>query len=317
MAEFTFAPSKWVPFRDTAVLDYVRHIKREDMTRREPGWHPEFNVQVVSDDMVEWIWVADMFQRIKASDDEDRPVTLVLPNPAHSYKKVAYLLNQFRVNCRNLHVFIMDEYADEHGNIAPFSYESSFFRATMTYLFQEIDPALRPPISQMHGPTNENLKDYGTMIADRGGADAIYTGPGWVGHVAFIEPATEESPEFKAASLDEWMTLGPRIVTLHPFTIAQNSLHGCFGLSGDVANVPPRAFTIGPAEVVGAKFRMEINALTTMGTFVSWQRLMTRLILHGPVTPLVPTSLHQKLKTDYYVSETIAANIAPNWNIGY
>jgi len=317
MSNFDFQPSKWVPYRDKAVLDRVRNIKREDIAKREPGWNPDFNVQVVPDDMVEWIWATDMFRRIKASDDENTPCTLVLPNPAHTYKKVAYMLNQFRVNCRNLHVFIMDEYADQDGNIAPPSYPPSFFRSTMNYLYNEIAPELRPPLEQMHGPTNENLKSYGKMIADMGGASAIYTGPGWVGHVAFIEPATEESPEFQAPSVDEWLTLGPRIVSLHPFTIAQNSLHGSFGMSGDAANVPPKAFTIGPAEVVGAKFRMEVNALTTMGTFSSWQRLMTRLILHGPVTPLVPTSLHQLLKTDFYVSETNAANIEPNWNLGY
>jgi len=317
MPNFDFQPSRWVPFRDKAVLDRVRNIKREDITSREPGWNPGFNPMVVPDDMVVWIWATDMLRRIKASDDENTPLTLVLPNPALTYKKVAYMINQFKVNCRNLHVYIMDEYADQDGNIAPPSYPPSFFRSTMNYLYNEIDPALRPPIEQMHGPTNENLKDYGKMIADRGGADAIYTGPGWVGHVAFIEPANDESPEFKAPSLEEWMKLGPRIVTLNPFTIAQNSLHGSFGLSGDIANVPPKAFTIGPAEVAGAKFRMEINALNTMGTFLSWQRLMTRLILHGPVTPLVPTSIHQLLKTDFYMSETTAANIEPTWEIEY
>jgi len=317
MSNFAFEPSKWVPFRDKAVLERVRGIKREDIAKREPGWNPEFRVQVVPDDMVEWIWAADMFKRIKASDDEDAPCTLVLPNPAHTYKKVAYMLNQFRVSCRNLHVFIMDEYADQDGNIAPPSFPPSFFRATMNYLYNEIDPGLRPPEAQMHGPTNANLKDYGKMIAGMGGATAIYTGPGWTGHVAFIEPAVAESPEFIAPSVEEWLKLGPRIVSLHPFTIAQNSLHGSFGFSGDAANVPPKAFTIGPAEVVGAKFRMELNALTTLGTIVSWQRLMTRLILHGPVTPLVPTSLHQLLKTDFYISETNAANVEPNWEMGY
>ena len=28
--------------------------------------------------------------------------------------------------------------------------------------------------------------------------------------------------------------MGPRVCTLSPFTIAQNSLHGCFGASGDL-----------------------------------------------------------------------------------
>lgn len=111
--------------------------------------------------------------------------------------------------------------------------------------------------------------------------------------------------------------MGPRIVTLSPFTIAQNSLHGSFGMSGDLALVPPKAATIGPAEVIAAKYRMDINALNTAGTYVSWQRLVTRLAAHGPVTPLVPTSLHQLLETDFYISETIAQDIEPLWDRGY
>jgi glucosamine-6-phosphate deaminase len=113
------------------------------------------------------------------------------------------------------------------------------------------------------------------------------------------------------------MTMGPRIVTLSPFTLAQNSLHGSFGYSGDIALVPPKAATIGPAEVIAAKNRMDINSITVHGTTTSWQRLMTRLVAHGPVTPLLPTSIHQLLRTDLYISETAAQDIEIDWDKGY
>jgi glucosamine-6-phosphate deaminase len=88
-------------------------------------------------------------------------------------------------------------------------------------------------------------------------------------------------------------------------------------MSGDLASVPPKAATIGPAEVLAAKYRMDIHALTTAGTTSSWQRLVSRLVLHGPVTPLVPESLLQTVPTDVLVSETIAQDIAPDWDKGY
>lgn len=69
------------------------------------------------------------------------------------------------------------------------------------------------------------------------------------------------------------MKMDARVVTLNPMTIMQNSLHGVFGCSGDIANVPPRAATIGPADVVRSRARMESHDLTTMGTFSSWQRI--------------------------------------------
>ena len=310
MDSFDFAPAGFIPFTDTAELKRVRSIRRSDIERHS---NPAFKIRVIPDQMVESVWVSEIYYRIFTSAQEDKKLVLILGNPVHNYKKVAQFINRFHVNCRNLYVFIMDEWADENGNIAPESYPQSFMRAQKNYFYRMIEPELRPPEGQIQGPTTKNIADYGRMIEDAGNADAIFSGSGWTGHIAFIEPG---SPEFEG-SLDEWKLMGPRIVTLHPLTIAQNSLHGCFGQSGDVANVPPRAATIGPAEVIKAGYRLDMNALTTAGSFVSWQRLITRLAAHGPVTPLIPASLLQTLQCDFYISETAAADIEPNWDAGY
>ncbi|MCL5071022.1 MAG: hypothetical protein M1308_09020 [Actinobacteria bacterium] len=310
MKKFDYQPSKWVPFRDKKVLEKIRNIKREDIER-----HPNKNLKitVIPDELVEFTWVTDMFYRIKKAADENKRLVLILPNPAHTYMKVAMLINRFKINCKNLFIFIEDEYADQDGNIAPESYPQSFLRALKNYFYYKIDKDLRPPEQQVKGPTTDSIKDYGKMIAELGGADACYTGPGWTGHSAFIEP---DAPEFDA-DLEEWKKMSSRIVTLSPFTIAQNSLHGSFGFSGDLALVPPKAATIGPAEIIASKYRMDMHALSTYGTPVSWQRMISRLCLHGPVTPKLPTSLHQILKTDVFISETIAQNIEPDWDRGY
>jgi glucosamine-6-phosphate deaminase len=81
--------------------------------------------------------------------------------------------------------------------------------------------------------------------------------------------------------------------------------------------VPPKAATIGPAEVIGAKNRLDMHAITVGGSFNSWQRLTTRLCLHGPVTPRIPGSLLQMLKTEVWVSEKAAADIEERWDVGY
>lgn len=310
MKKFDYQPSQWVPFRDKKVLEKIRNIKREDIER-----HPNKNlkIMVIPDELVEFTWVTDMFYRIKKAADENKRLVLILPNPAHTYMKVAMLINRFKINCKNLFIFIEDEYADQDGNVAPESYPQGFLRALKNYFYNKIDKDLRPPEQQIKGPTTDNIKDYGKMIADLGGADACYTGPGWTGHSAFIEP---DAPEFDA-ELEEWKKMSSRVVTLSPFTIAQNSLHGSFGFSGDLALVPPKAATIGPAEIIASKYRMDMHALSTYGTPVSWQRMISRLCLHGPVTPKLPTSLHQILKTDVFISETIAQNIEPDWKRGY
>jgi len=311
MSTFTFQPAAFIPFRDLKVIERVRRIKREDITRHK---NPDFRITVVPDAEFEDLWINDIFQRIRQSSDAGQQLVMIMPNPWPNYVKVAELINKHRVNCRHLHTFNMDEYADQDGNIAPESWEFGFGHAFKKFFIAAINPSLRPPDDQVHLLANQTLKDYGKRIADLGGADICYSGPGWTGHLAFIEP---DAPEFAADSLDEWKKMGPRVCTLSPFTIAQNSMHGCFGASGDLCAVPPKAATIGPAEVIGAKHRIDLHSITVGGSFNSWQRLTTRLVLHGPVTPRVPESILQTLRTDVWVSETAAADIKPRWDVGY
>ena len=208
----------------------------------------------------------------------------------------------------------MDEWADEDGNIAHETYPNGFLYAMKHNFYYKIDQELRPPEEQIIGPTNKNFKDYGKMIEDLGGADVCYGGIGWSGHLAFIEP---NSPEFKTENLEEWKEMGPRIVTLSPFTIAQSSLDPDFGMSGDWSAIPPKAATIGPKQIISAKLRSSWNYFKIASTPVSWQRFTIRLATHGPVTPLVPASILQTLRTDFYISETIAENIELNRELNW
>ena len=100
-------------------------------------------------------------------------------------------------------------------------------------------------------------------------------------------------------------------------TIMQNSLNGTFGQSGDIANVPPCAATIGPLDVMRAKERIEVHALATCGTFSSWQRMTSRLCTHGPITPYLPSTMLQTKKTQVYISEELAAPFECWEKIGY
>ena len=74
---------------------------------------------------------------------------------------------------------------------------------------------------------------------------------------------------------------------------------------------------LGPAEVIACKHRWDTHSISIQGTVSSWQRLTTRLCLHGPVTPRIPGSLLQTLKTDVFVSEIAAMPIVQTWDLGY
>lgn len=309
---FAFKPADFVPYKNKEVLDRVRSLTRDQLTVHP---NPDFKIKIVDD--TTGLWVGDMVARIQRSDILNEKFVMIVPNPCPVvYLGVAEVINRLKINCRNVYAFTMDEWADDQGNIAPSDYRAGFSYSFLKYFYGAIDTELRMPLSNIGYPTTKNIKDYSKMIceAGNGGADICYSGPGWTGHCAFIDPDT---PEFACASMDEFINMDARVVTLNPMTIMQNSLHGCFGQSGDIANVPPKAATIGPADVKRSRHRLEIHALVTAGSNSSWQRMVSRLVCHGEITPQVPSSMLQLWKTDVYLSEQIAMPIEVMEKVGY
>ena len=144
----------------------------------------------------------------------------------------------------------MDEYANEDGVTAPLSWPGSFQRAMCERLLR----ARRPRAAPARGPDplpDERRDRATTARASRtlGGADVCYGGIGWSGHIAFWEP--QLGAEFDG-DLEAYRQAGARLVELHPMTVMQNALHS-FG--SDWSWVPPKANTIGPREVLGARHR--------------------------------------------------------------
>jgi len=298
--KFEFEPAKFISYRDLEVLEKCRNIKREDMEKHS---NPDFKIRIVED--ATSLFVADCFTRIKESDDLDKKVVMIFPNPWPSaYATVAELCNKFNVNLRNVHTFNMDEWADQDGNVAPLDYKAGLGHAFMKHFWGNINPELRMKEEQVHYFTTDNYQDYSKIIEDvgDGGADICYSATGWPGHTAFIDPDTEE---FKADTIEKFLEMGSRFVTQHPLTIAENSLFNIFGASGDVAAVPPCAVTIGPRDIKNARDHFEMHSFTeTTGS--SWQRMVSRLTLYGPVSLQCPASILQLFKASVYVSEGIA-----------
>ena len=95
------------------------------MNGKHPNGNPNIKLEVVRDAVVGDYMVADMVQRIVDSDRYDRPCNLVMCNPCPTYITVAHILQRLKVNMRNVKFFMMDEWADEDGNIAPLSYKAA------------------------------------------------------------------------------------------------------------------------------------------------------------------------------------------------
>ena len=321
-SDFAFTPASFVPFKDRELCEKLRKISGKDLEKHA---NPDFNIKVMMNPHP--VLIATLFARIKEASEKGKKITLILGNPEpDTYIPLAQLINYFKVDCKNVHLFAMDEWADQDGNIAPETYKAGFAHSMLKYLVYQIDEKLRMPLENVHYPTNKNIANYSDMITEcgEGGADICSSSPGWTGHMAFIDPVKDFFPEGfnpevepTKAQIDEWLNMKARIVDLHPLTVAQNSLHGVFGQSGYIADVPPKAATIGPVDVKNARERIEVHALLTNGTFSSWQRMTSRLVLHGPVTPLIPSSMLQLMKTQVLVSDELAAPFDCWEKVGY
>jgi glucosamine-6-phosphate deaminase len=301
--EFSFDLAPFLPFRDRVACERARSIPRERLTEHP---NPDFRIALV-DEAGEFYgrFAEDLVGRIRSARDEGRRFVAIVPvGPMPQYEIAARTINEERLSLAHVHTFNMDEYADQDGVTAPLSWPGSFQRAMWEHFFALVDPELRPPEDQIHFPTSEAIADYSARIEELGGADVCYGGIGWSGHIAFWEPHL--GLEFEG-DLDAYRTAGARLVELHPMTVMQNALHS-FG--GDWSLVPPKANTIGPREILGARHR-SFWLDGDLGGGVSWQRFIARLVAHGPVSELVPGSLLQEARSDY----TILGNVADDVTI--
>ena len=299
--EFRYALADFISFRDQEACERVRAIRRAEIAEHV---NPEFRIRVV-DDSAEFYreFAEDIVGRVRAAAEEGRDFVGIFPvGPMPQYAIAARLINEQRLSCRHVHSFNMDEYANEDGETPPASWPGSFQKAMLETFFGEIDADLRPREENIHFPTRDKVRDYSKLIEDLGGADVCYGGIGWGGHIAFWEPQLGD--EFDD-DLDAYVEAGARLVELHPMTIMQNALHS-FG--GDWSWVPPKANTIGPREIIGARHR-SFWLDGDLGGGVSWQRFIARLVAHGPVSTYVPGSILQTARTDYTILSGVADDV--------
>ncbi len=312
MSKFNFKPADFCPVKDRELLERLAKMTPEEIEQHK---NPDVRIKILAN--YGQVVLTEKFLGIKESYEQNKKFSTIFGNPnPNSHMPLAELINLYRIDCKNCVFVTMDEWADEDGNVAPVTYKAGFTYSFMKYFINKIDPKLRPLPENIVYPTTENINSFSDIIDEKtdGGIDLFTSGPGWAGHIAFIEPTLEYT---QVQSVEEYLQQPAKIVTLHPLTIAQNSLHGVFGCSGNVANVPPKAATIGPRDVLHAKKRIESHGISIMGTFSSWQRMTSRLITHGPVTPMVPGSIYQVLPCIIYIDPNIAKPVECLETTGY
>ena len=190
--DFKFKCADFYPFKNQAEIDRVRAITYEDIVAMN-GKHPTvktMDINLVNSADCEMVMIGDMVSRIVESDKLDKKCVMIMCNPCPTYRKVAYLLNKLGVSCRNVKFYMMDEWADEDGNVAPLSYKAGFGNAFYRFMVKNIlNLGFKEENFVYH--SNKVTPDYSKMLEEDGDADVVYSGPGWPAHLAFIDPVED------------------------------------------------------------------------------------------------------------------------------
>ena len=299
--KFKFAPAEWLPFQDEAV---ILSAMRENFYERagKNFENPDFELKIVPD--VHNYFAVDLMQRIRMSDVKNEKLVVILPSPENAvFISITEALNKFKISCRNVHIFFLYEYANEEGKVAPWQSPYSRSGHFMKYFYNRLDASLRMPMEQIHFWTEANIDTYSDEIAALGGADVAYTALSWSGGIGAIDPES-----FPAESVDEFVAMGSRLVTPMAEMIAHDSLRGMFGCAGDIGNVPPRAVTVGPRDLMAAKDWIDVEYLTACGGSVAHQKFPLRLAMFGPISPKIPGSIMRLHKGICYLTDDVAKN---------
>jgi glucosamine-6-phosphate deaminase len=217
-----------------------------------------------------------MLGEIRAGIARGRAATLIVPvGPVDQFPILATMVNEQRVDCRDVCLINMDEYLTDDDRWIPADHPLSFrgFMGRLFYDRVERDMAPRPENRVFPDPSDCDA--IGQLIERRGGVDVCFGGIGINGHIAFNEPPGED----EVTSDDAFVDLPTRVVSLACETRTINGVT----VGGELSVIPRRAVTVGMRECLGArKLRFYCNR--------PWQSAVVRRVLHGPITAACPAS---------------------------
>lgn len=240
-----------------------------------------------------------MKAEILAAQRAGRVATLIIPvGPVDQFPILAQMINDERMDCRDVVLINMDEYLTDDDQFVPMEHPLSFRGYMDRAFYSLLDPMLAPRPENRVFPDPKDCGAIQRLIERRGGVDACFGGIGINGHIAFNEPPEPGEP----VSLEKFAALPTRVLSLARETRTINSVT----VGGGIEVVPRRCVTVGMKEILGARrLRFYCNR--------PWQSAVVRRVLHGPITPACPASL---LRLHPAAMITMADYVAAPPNIG-
>lgn len=247
---------------------------------REDFWNEGFSpVECENINDFDTLMGHEIAMQIKLAKDEGKKLAMILPvGPMGMYKWAVYFLTSWKVDCKHVYTFNMDEWSDSEGNTLDSSNPASFEYSMKQAFFNKLGD-LTIPESQRNFATKDNLPTYAGKIAAlkaEGAKLVLVYGIGRACHIAFWEPHFADEFECEA----DWKAQTHRIAAkLNPLTIEQNAITS---FKSRTTLVPCRANTVGPGLFLQADYAIG-GCDGALGRGMGWQGMSFLTTLHyGP-----------------------------------
>jgi glucosamine-6-phosphate deaminase len=304
-----FLPAGW----DLGKIDRLAEGGSDAVTHREKWWHPEFEpVACASVADFDTYMGHELAREIQHSYQIGQALILILPvGPMGMYRWTVYFLNEWKVPCKHVHGFNMDEWSDAQGNTLPPTNSGAFQYAMQQAFYGPLGPDRTVPLAQRHFALKTELPNYAAQIKelkDKQAARLITIfGIGRVCHIAFWEP--HFAAEFKSEA--DWKAQTHRLgARLHPLTIEQNALTS---FKSRTTLVPAYANTIGPALFLSAD-RIIGGADGAFNRGMQWQGLSLRMTLHHEPNMWIPSTFMPTLAGRVFYLKELAEPLVAECN---
>ena len=283
----------------------------EEIEERQPFWHQGFHLAKCGslDDFGVYMG-HEIAMQIRKAKEEERELILILPvGPMGMYRWVVYFLTSWNIDCKHVHGFNMDEWADKDGNTLPADDKAAFQNAMQGAFYGPLGK-LTVPENQRNFATRENLPLYPEKIAalkKKGARQVMVYGIGRMCHIAFWEPHFAD--EYK--SYEEWKKEPYRLgANLHPFTIEQNAITS---FRSNWTLIPCFANTIGPGIIFGTDYAIG-GAEGVLSRGMQWQGMSLWMTLrYGPDKAVTSSSIPTMPGRLFFMKE-LAGPLAPDTN---
>lgn len=252
-------------------------------------------------------WLARcMADELKERNTRGDPTRWILPvGPKGQYPLLAKICNDERIGWNNVFAFHMDDYLDWQGRPIPLEHPFSFRGFVQKYLYDLLDPDLRPPEEQIVFPSINDIDAFSERLRSVGGADNAFGGFGYRGLVAFNE---NPSTRWHKISADELAASKTRIVHLLDDTIVALSQRMLGGYS---QLLPRMAITIGMADIIASR---HIHLVLEGG---AWKQYVLRVFalttVRDPEYPVTLLTDHPSVEvtTDIACAQPIGFGLRP------